>query len=141
MNQHVLKQFIVFVLFFGIIFALYSLLLLGCSVMSNSLQPHGLQHTRLPCPSLSLPELAQTHVHQVGDAIQPSCPLSSPFPLTLNLPCIKIFSNELVLCIRWLKYWSFSFSVSPSNEHSGLISLRIDWFDLLAVQWTLKNLL
>ena len=141
MNQHVLKQFIVFVLFFGIIFALYSLLLLGCSVMSNSLQPHGLQHTKLPCPSLSLPELAQTHVHQVSDAIQPSCPLSSPFPLTLNLPCIKVFSNELVLCIRWLKYWSFSFSVSLSNEHSGLISLRIDWFDLLAVQWTLKNLL
>ena len=141
MNQHVLKQFIVFVLFFGIIFALYILLLLSCSVMSNSLQPHGLQHTRLPCPSLSLPELAQTHVHQVGDAIQPSCPLSSPFPLTLNLPCIKVFSNELVLCIRWLKYWSFSFSVSLSNEHSGLISLRIDWFDLLAVQWTLKNLL
>ena len=140
MNQHVLKQFIVFVLFFGIIFALYSLLLLGCSVMSNSLQPHGLQHTKLPCPSLSLPELAQTHVHQVSDAIQPSCPLSSPSLPTFNLPSVKVFSNELVLCIRWLKYWSFSFSVSLSNEHSGLISLRIDWFDLLAVQWTLKNL-
>ena len=86
-------------------------------------------------------ELSQTPVYQIGDANLPSCPLSSPFPLALNLPCIRVFSNELVLCIRWPKYWSFSFSISLSNEHSGLISLRIDWFDLLAVQWTLKNLL
>ena len=83
-------------------------------------------------------ELTQTYVHQVGDAIQPSHPLSSP-SLAFNL--IRVFSKESVLCIRWPKYWSFSFSISPSNEYSGLISFRIDWFDLLAVQGTLKSLL
>ena len=83
-----------------------------------------------------LPELAQTHVHQVSDAIQPSRPLSSPAFIFLN---IRAFSNELALHIRWPKYWTFS--VSPSNEYSGLISFRIDWFDLLAVQGTLKSLL
>ena len=57
------------------------------------------------------------------------------------IPCIRVFSNESVLCIRWLKYWSFSFSISPSNEYSGLVSFRMDWLDLLAVQRTLKNLL
>jgi len=81
-------------------------------------------------------ELSQTHVHWVGDAIQPSHPLSSPSP-----PALSVFSNESDLCIRWPKYWSFSFNVSPSNEHSGLISLRMDWLDLLAVQGTLKSLL
>ena len=85
-----------------------------------------------------LSEFAQTHVHGVGDAIQPSHPLSSP-SLAFNL--IRVFSKESVLCIRWPKYWSFSFSISPSNEYSGLISFRIDWFDLLAVQGTLKSLL
>ena len=88
-----------------------------------------------------LPELAQTHVHGVGDAIQPSHPLSSPFPPAFNLSQHQVFSNESVLCIRWPKYWNFSFSISPSNEYSGLISFRIDWFDLLAVQDTLKSLL
>ena len=87
-----------------------------------------------------LPEFTQTHVHRVGDAIQPSHPLSSlllsPIPLS-----IRVFSNESVLRMRWPKYWSFSFSISPSNEHPGLISFRIDWLDLLAVQGTLKNLL
>ena len=82
-----------------------------------------------------LPELAQTHVHQVGDAIQPLLLLPSIFP------SIRVFSNELALCIRWPKLWSLSFNISPSNEYSGLISLRIDWFDLLAVQGTLKSLL
>ena len=82
-----------------------------------------------------LPELAQTYVHQVSDAIQPSHPLSSPFPSAFNV------SNESVLRIRWPKYWSFSFSISLSNECSGLISFRIDWFDLLAVWGTLKSLL
>ena len=82
--------------------------------------------------------LAQTHVHQVGDAIQPSHPLSSPSSI---FPSIKVFSNESALRIRWPKYWSFLFSISPSNEYSGLISFRIDWFDLLAVQGTLKSLL
>ena len=68
-------------------------------------------------------------------------PLSSPFPSAFNLSQQKGFSNELALCIRWPKYWSFSISISPSNEYSGLISIRIDWFDLLAVQGTLKSLL
>ena len=88
-----------------------------------------------------LPELAQTHVHQVSDAIQPSHPLSSPSPLSFNLSSIRVFPKESVLCIRWPKYWSLSFSISPSNKYSGLISFRIDWFDLLAVQGTLKSLL
>ena len=84
-------------------------------------------------------ELAQTHVHPVGDAIQPS---RCPFLLLPSIyPSIRVFSNELVLCIRWPKYWHFSFSVSPSNEYSELISFRIDWLDLLAVQGTLKSLL
>ena len=83
-------------------------------------------------------ELAQTHVHQVGDAIQPSLPLSSPSP-TFVFPSIRVFSNESVLHIRWPKYWSFSFSISPSKEHSGLISFWMDWLDLLAVQGTLKS--
>ena len=81
-------------------------------------------------------ELAETHVHWVGDAIQLSRPLSSPSPPAFNLSRIRVFSNESVLPVRWPKYWSFSFSISPSNEHSGLISFRMDWFDLLAVQRT-----
>ena len=85
-----------------------------------------------------LPEFTQTHVLRVGYAIQPSHPLSSPSPPALNL---RIFSNESALCIRWPKYWSFSFSISPSNEYSGLISFRMDWLDLIAVQGTLKSLL
>ena len=88
-----------------------------------------------------LPELAQTHVHQVDDAIQPSHPLSSPSPPASIFPSIMIFSNESVLPIRCPKYWSFSFSISRSSEYSGLISFRMDWLDLLAVQGTLKSLL
>ena len=89
-----------------------------------------------------VPELAQTHVHWIGDAIQASHLLSSPFPPAFKIfPSIKVFSNESVLCIRWPKYWSFSFSISPSSEYSGLISFRMDWLDLLAVQGTLKSLL
>ena len=86
-------------------------------------------------------ELAQTHVHGVSDAMQPSHPLSSPSPLLTISPSIRVFSNESVLHIRWSKYWSFSFNISPSNEYSGLISFRMDWLDLLAVQGTLKSLL
>ena len=86
-------------------------------------------------------EFIQTHVHWVGDAIQPSHPLLSPFPPAFNLSSIRIFSNESVLHIRWPNYWSFSFSISPSNEDSGLISFRMDWFALIAVQGTLKSLL
>ena len=87
-------------------------------------------------------ELTQTHVHQVSDAIQPSHPPLYPLLLLLSIfPSIRIFSNELVLHIRWPKYWSFSFSISPSNEYSGLISFRIVWLDLFAVQGTLKSIL
>ena len=88
-----------------------------------------------------LPESTQTHVHQVGDAIQPSHPLESPSPPALNLSQIRVFSNESTLRRRWPKYWSFSFNISPSNEHPGLISFRMDWLDLLAVQGTHKSLL
>ena len=87
------------------------------------------------------PRLAQTHIHQVGGAIQPSHPLSSPAPPAFNLSQHQVFSNESVLRIRWPKYWSFSFSISSSNEYSGMISLRTDWLDILAVQGTLKSLL
>ena len=100
------------------------------SVVSNSLQPHGLQHTRLPYPS----PIPGVHSN--------SCPLSrwwhpvifilcGPlFLLPLSFPSISVSSNESVLCIRWSKYWNFSFSISPSNEYSGLLSFRMDWLDL-----------
>ena len=87
------------------------------------------------------PEFAQTHVHQVSDAIQPSHPLSSPSPPAFSLSQHQIFSNESALHIRWPKNWSFSFSMSPSNEHPGLVSFRMDRLDLLAVQGTFKSLL
>ena len=86
-------------------------------------------------------EFIQTHVYWVSDAIQPSHPLSflsAPVP---NLSSIRVFSNESTLCMRWPNYWSFSFSIIPSKEHPGLISFRMDWLDLLAVQGTLKSLL
>ena len=86
-----------------------------------------------------LPELAQTDVLWVSDAIQPPHPLSSPSPPAFNLSHHQVFSNESVLCFRWPKYWSFSFSISPSNEYSGLIFFRMDWFDLLAVQGTQES--
>ena len=116
------------------------MLLFSCSVTSNYLRPHGLQHSKLPCPS-QLPELPQTHILEL---VMPSkhlilCCLLLLLPSIF--PSIRVFSSELALCIRWTKYWSFGFSISPSNEQSGLISLRIDWFDLLAVQGTLKSIL
>ena len=87
-----------------------------------------------------LPEFTQTHVHRVGDAIHLilCCPLLLLPPIP---PGIRVFSNESTLRMRWPKYWSFSLSINPSNEHPGLISFRMDWFDLLAVQGTLKSLL
>ena len=88
-----------------------------------------------------LPELTQTHVHWVSDAIQPSHPLPSPSPPASIFTSIWVFSNESVLLIRWPKFWSFSFNISPSDECSELISFRMDWLDLLAVQGTLKSLL
>ena len=110
----------------------------SCSVLCDSLWPRGLQHARLPCPSPTL------------GACSNSCPSSWWYPLMISSPCplllllsiypsIRVFSNESVLRIRWPKYWSFSFSISPSNEYSGLISFKTDWFDFLAVQGTLES--
>ena len=85
-------------------------------------------------PILSqLPEFVHFHIHWVGDAIQPFHPLLPPFPSCPNLSQHQVFSNELALCIRWPKYWSFSFSISPSNDYSELISFRMDWLDLLVL--------
>ena len=86
-------------------------------------------------------EFTQIHLHRVRDAIQPSHPLSFPSPPPPIPPSIRVFSNESTLCIRWPKYWSFSFSIIPSKEIPGLISFRMDWLGLLAVQGTLKSLL
>ena len=105
----------------------------SCSVVSNFLWPHGLQHARLPCPSPTLRSLLKLMSIEL---VMPSNHLILCHPVLL-LPSIfhsiRVISNESVLCIRWPKYWSFSFGISPSDEYSGLISLRIDWFDLLAV--------
>ena len=105
----------------------------GCNPMDCSMPGLPVHHQCL--------DLTQTHVHRVGDAIQPSHPLFSPSPPPSIFPSIRVFQNESVLRIRWPKYWTFSFSISPSNEYSGLISFRMDWLDLLAVQGTLKSLL
>ena len=88
-----------------------------------------------------LPELTQTHIHGVSDAIQPSHPLSSPSPIAFNLSQHQGLFSESVLRIRWPKFWSFNFSISLFNEYSGLFSFRMDWMNLLAVQGTLKSLL
>ena len=94
------------------------------------------------CPVLHyLSEFAQTQICSTDDAIQPSHSLSSPSPPALNPPSIRVFSSESALRIRCPEYWSFSFNISASKEYSRLISFRIDWFDLPAVQGTLKNLL
>ena len=106
--------------------------------MSDSLRLHGLQYDRLPCPSQSLLKLMSTEL------VMPSNHLILCHPLLLLpsiFPSIKVFSNESVLRIRWPKYGSFSFSISPFNEYSELISFRADWLDLLAVQGTLKSLI
>ena len=110
------------------------------SAVSDSLRPHGLQHPGFPVRH-QLPELAQTHVHGVCDDIQPSHPLSSPSPPAFDLAQHQSLFQESVLPIRWPMYWSFSFSISPSNEYSGLISFRVDWLDFRAVQGNLKSLL
>ena len=104
-----------------------------CNLMNCSTQGFSVSHQLL--------ELTQTLVHQVGHAIQPSYPLSSPAPPTFNLSQHQVFSSESVLRIQWPEHWSFSFSISPSSEYSGLISFRMDWLDFLAVQGTLKSLL
>ena len=104
-----------------------------CDPMNCSMPGHPVHHP--------LPEFTQMYVHQVGDAIQPSHPLSSPSPTAPNPSSIRVFSNESTFHMRWPKYWSFSFSISPSNEHPGLISFRMDWMDLLAGEGTLNSLL
>ena len=126
-------------------------LLLGRKVMINLVQFSSVAQS---CPTLcnpmnhsmpglrvhhQLPEFAQPHIHRVGDAILIlCCPLLLLPPIP---PSLRVFFKESTLCMRWPKYWSFSFSISPSNEHPGLISFRMDWLDLLAVQGTLKSLL
>ena len=117
-----------------------SLLLFSCSVMSDSLRPCGIQHARLPCPPVSLSllrlmsiELMMTSNHLI------LCLCLLLFPSIFS--SIRVFSNELALCISWSKYWSFNFSISPSNEYSRLISFRFDWFYLLAAQGTVTSLL
>ena len=104
-----------------------------CNPMNRSTPGQPVHHT--------LPEFTQTHVHRFSDAIQPSHPLSSPSPPAPNPSSTRVISNESTVHMRWPKYWSFSFSISPSNEHPGLISFRMDWLDLLAVQGTRKSLL
>ena len=104
-----------------------------CDPMNHSMPGLPIHH--------QLPEFTQTHVHQ---SVMPSSHLILCRPLLLLPPIppsIRVFSNESALLMRWPKYWSFSFSVSPSNEHPELISFRMDWLDLLSVQWTLKSLL
>ena len=127
-------------------------------ILSHSLLPYSVQFSSVTqlCPTscdpmnhstpglpvhLQLPEFTQTHVHRVRDAIQPSHPWLSPSPTAPIPPSIRVFSNESTLRMRWPKYWSFSFSLIPSKEIPGLISFRMDWLDLLAVQGTLKSLL
>ena len=109
--------------------------------MSNSLWPHGLQHTRLPCPSPT--PGAYSNSSPLSWWCHPTISSSGvPFSSLLqSFPSIRVFSNESALRIRWLKYWSFSFSISPSNEYSRLISFRMDWLDLFEVQGTVKSLL
>ena len=112
----------------------------SCSVVSDSLQPHELQHARPPCPitnSRSLFKLMSIESVMPSSHLILCCPLLLLPPIP---PSIRVFSNESTLCLRWPKYWSFSFNISPSNEHSGLISFRMDWLDLLAIQGTLKSL-
>ena len=108
--------------------------------MSNCLRPHGLQHARFPCPSPtpSLLKLISIRSMMPSNHLILCCPL---LLLPSIFPSIRVFSKESPLHIRWSKYWSFSLSISSSNEYSGLISFRIDWFDLLKVQQTLKSLL
>ena len=117
-----------------------SVLQFSCSVVSNSLRPHESQHARPPCPSPT----PGVHPNSCPSSRWCHPAISSCHPLLLlpqSPPSIRVFTNESTLCMRWPKYWSFSFSVSPSNKQPGLISFRMDWLDLLEVQGTLKSLL
>ena len=113
---------------------------ISLSVVSTSLRPHELQHARPPCLITNSRSSLKLSVHRVSDAIQPSHPLLSPSPPAPNPSQHQSFSSESTLCMRWPKYWSFSFSIIPSKEHPGLISFRMDWLDLLAVQVILGTL-
>ena len=115
----------------------FSLVAQLCSTLCN---PMDCSTPGLPVHH-QLPEFTQTHVHWVGDAIQPAHPLSSPSPPAFIFSSIRLFSNESVLHSRWPKYWSFSFSISPSNEYSGLIAFMMDLLNLLEVERTLQSLL
>ena len=117
---------------------LFSSVPFSCSVVSDSLRPHESQHTRPPCPSPT-PEVYSYSMSI--ESVMSSNHLILCRPLLLLPPIIRVFSNESALRMRWPKYWSFSFSISLSNEHSGLISFRMDWLDLLAIQGALKSLL
>ena len=120
-------------------FGLFNSVQFSHSVVSNSLRRHGLQQARLPFHHQP-PEFTQTHLHWVGDATEPSHPLSSPSPPTFNLSQHQSFPMSQFFASGDQDIdWSFSFSFSPSNEYSGLISFRIEWFDLLAIQKTLKS--
>ena len=133
-GQHLEDQVLPFVC------CLFSSFQFSCSVMSDSLRPHGLQRARPPCPSPT----PRVYSLMSIKSVMPSNHLSLCRPLLL-LPSIllslRVFSSESGLSIMWSSIWSFSFSISPSNEYSGLISFMIDWYDFLAVQGTLKSLL
>ena len=109
------------------------------TVVSDSLQPHGLQHTRLPCLSPTPRAYKKTHIHRVSDAIQLSCPLSSPFPPAFNISQHEGLFKWVSSSHQGPKYWSFSFSINPSNQDSGLVSFRTDQLYLLAVQGILES--
>ena len=121
-NKSVCQEIILQILVFSFCFP-FSSVTQSCLTLCN---PMDCRMPGLPVHH-QLPEFTQTHVHWVGDFIQPSHPLSSPSPPAFNLPQHLGLFNESVLCIRWPKYWSFSFSISPSSEYSGLISFRMDW--------------
>ena len=105
--------------------------------MSDILRPHGLQHARPPCPSPT--PRVYSNSSPLSRWCHPTISSCRPLLLPSVFPSIRVFSNESVLCIRWLKFWSFSSSISPSKEYSGLISFRMDWLDLLAVQGTQES--
>ena len=117
------------------------ILLFSCSVMSNSLLPHGLLHVRFPCPSPSPGVCSNSHPLCWWWHPTPSCSVALFFPCFQSFPASGSFSKSQFFAFRCPKYWNFCFSISPSNEYWGLISFRIDWFDLLSVQGTLKSLL
>ena len=149
------RCFFLFFFFFLLLWVFFAVQGFFCSWACGILVPlvvvQSLSHV-WPCNAMDcsipgssihyLPKFAHTHVHWVGDAIQPFHPLPPTSPFAFNLSQhYRVFSTESALHVRWPKYWSFSFSISPSSEYSGLNSFRIDWFDLLAVQGTLKSLL